>query len=187
MANPLALLLFWSVFVGGGALSTGGSDAISFVRYFVKDWKRYDSVNIFSCPGQQLKPVHLFVGLNNNGILFRYLDMRRPINVTQLDQDPNCRQVYAVDLKCPQAVAIIRTMAGAKFFNTFCRSVVLVDGNEDERWFREVLEEVLREIELTVTSDVVYATRFRINGTGEEEVVGDGMDLFGDWFLYDIW
>lgn len=159
-------------------------DDVSFVRYFVKDWKGYDSVNVFSCPGQVI-PSDLYL-LNNQMILFRYVDMSRPINLKQMDKDSNCRQVYVVDLKCPQAVAFIRELSAHKIFNTFCRSVLLLDFNEDDEWFQEVLEPVFREIELTVTSDVIYATRFAINGTTVPEDLMEE-DVRPDFFLYDIW
>lgn len=156
---------------------------VSFVRYFVKDWKGYDAVNIFSCPGQLI--VSDLYLLNNQMILFRYIDMSRPINLQQLDKDHNCRQVYVVDLKCPQAVGVIRRFSAEKIFVTFCRSVLLLDSNEEDSGFQEVLEPLFMEIELTVTSDVIYATKFAINGTVSEDMLSK--NPAPDFYLYDIW
>lgn len=154
-----------------------------FVRYFVKDWKGYDSVNIFSCPGQLI--VSDLYLLNSQMILFRYIDMSRPINLQQMDTDHNCRQVYVVDLKCPQAVGVIRRFSEEKIFVTFCRSVLLLDSSVEDSGFQEVLEPLFMEIELTVTSDVVYATKFAINGTVSEDRLSE--NPAPDFYLYDIW
>lgn len=156
---------------------------ISFVRYFVKNWKGFGSVNIFSCPGHVIFS-DLYV-LNNDIILFRYIDMSRPINLTEMDRENNCRQVYVVDLSCRDAGKIIHLMSREKFFVTFCRSVLLIDPNEDAFWFVKVLEPILQDIELTVTSDVVYATKFPINGTIPGNHDEDVKNC--DFFLYDIW
>lgn len=159
-------------------------DHVSFVRYFVKDWKGYDSVNIFSCP-DQLNVSDLFL-LNNHLILFRYIDMSRPINTRQMDKDQNCRQVYVIDLKCPQSLGLIQKFSEEKIFSTFCRSVLLVDTYQDDSWFVNVFEAILQEIELTVTSDVIYATKFPINGTVSDEDINQ-RENWPEFYLYDVW
>lgn len=168
--------------------STFGSglkrDDVSFIRYFVKDWKGYDSVNIFSCPGSLIAS-DLYI-LNDQMILFQYIDMSRPINLKKMDKDSNCRQVYVVDLKCAQAVAVIMEFSKEKLFVTFCRSMLLLDSNEDDSWFNEVLEPIFHEIELTVTSDVVYASKFLINGTLTKDMM-EKEEAPPEFFLYDVW
>lgn len=159
-------------------------DDVSFIRYFVKDWKGYDYVNIFSCPGNIISS-DLYI-LNDQMILFRYIDMSRPINLKQMDKDYNCRQVYVVDLKCAQALAVIREFSKEKLFVTFCRSMLLLDNNEDDTWFTEVLEPIFHEIELTVTSDVVYASNFLINRTLTKDMM-EQEEPQPDFYLYDVW
>lgn len=160
-------------------------DEVAFVRYFVKNWKGYDSVNIFSCPENLV--VSDWNILNRQLILSRYIDMRRPIDIGRLNEDQNCRQVYVVDLQCRESVALIRKFAEEKMFFTFCRSFLFLDSNEDDLWFMEVFKPVLADLDLTVTSDVVYASRFPINGTVDKESE-IGVDSFEpDFFLNDIW
>lgn len=155
---------------------------IPFVKFFVKEWKGYHSVNIISCPGQLVIP-HLNL-LNNEMLMVRYFDVGRPLDIRSLDADQNCRQVYAVDLECPEAVNLIKKLSDEKIFTTFCRSFLFLDGNEDSGWFEEVFKTVLEGIDLTVTSDVVYATKYPIadilgGNTNEEQDA--------DFIMYDIW
>lgn len=156
-------------------------DGVFLVRHFVKEWKGYDSVNIFSCR-ESLVISDLSI-LNDDLIMFRYIDLRRPIDTGQLDRDNNCRQVFVVDLNCNEAVPLMRTLSNENVFTTFCRSFLLVDSNEDGTWFEEYFQAVLMDIELTVTSDVVYATKWIINGTfpTEEGNIGNR------FYFYDVW
>lgn len=160
-------------------------DDISFVGYFVKDWKQYHSVNVFSC--SENMSIRELSALNGKLIMSRYMDMRKPINLQQLDADQNCRQVYVIDLKCPESLLLIRKLEEAKMFYTFCRSFLLLDTNEDEEWFRELLEPVLEQLELTVTSDVIYSSKFYINGTVKGDEPGNALELKGRYFIYDLW
>lgn len=160
-------------------------DEVAFVRYFVKEWKGYDSVNIFSCPENLV--VSDWNILNSQLILFRYINMRRPIDIRRMDEERNCRQVFVVDLQCRESIALIRKFADEKWFFTFCRSFLFLDSEEDDLWFTEVLKPVLIDLDLTVTSDVVYASRFLINGTIDKESQGEVDSSEPDFFLYDIW
>lgn len=155
-----------------------GSD-ISFVRSFVKDWKGYDSVNIFSCPGY-IKASDLYL-LNDDMILFRYVDITKQVNTEEMDRDSNCRQVYVIDIKCGGALNLIREMSNRKFFVSFCRSILVINTYNREAPETKEIEDVFRDIELTVTSDFVYAVKHPLNGS-----LYDENPIF-NFFLYDVW
>lgn len=184
--KPHLLLALVGIFVSYIPASDGLSlEDVSFVSYFVKDWKQYHSVNVFSCP--QCVSIRDLSSFNGQLIMSRYIDMRKPINLDQLGRDQDCRQVYVIDLKCPESLLLIRKLAEAKMFSTFCRSFLLLDNNEDEEWFRGYLEPVLQEVELTVTSDVILATKYFLNETFDDlDSIKDRL-LKSQYFIYDLW
>lgn len=180
----ISLLLTLLGVVSSVSIAEGiNPDDIQFVGYFVKEWKHFHSLNLISCT--ESLSIRDLSALNEKHITTRYMDIRKPINLQEFERDLDCRQVYAIDLKCSESLLLINKLANAKMFVTFCRSFLLLDAYDNEEGFRVNVEVILAELELTVTSDVVYASKTYINGTLEGE---SRAGMSGDhYYIYDLW
>lgn len=158
-------------------------DYFNIVEDYSRNVKEFNAITVLSCPTrfniEGWITAHPFADY-----LFQFVDITERLNLTIMENEPNCRQLVFLDLSCPDANRIILQLSDEGQFNTLCRAFLFINTfGDDEYWYENELKPVLSTTDFTFISNVVYGSKSPIHGQVEDAL---GIDI-AQLFLYDVW
>lgn len=157
------------------------------VEDYAKEVKGFNAITVLSCP---LK-FHIeswITATTNRDYLFQFLDMTKGCNLTEKDDEMNCRQLIVIDLECPGISRIIIEWSQQGQFNSLCRDFLLLDSREETEediWYKEELEPLLSTVNFTFISNVALGTKYPISKHMEDR--NESSPEATELYIYDVW
>lgn len=156
-------------------------DYFSIFEDYARNVKQYNTITLLSCSTDPLlNGISWANRQTDRGYFFQYLDVSEGFNLTRVEMEINCRQLFVINLNCPKIQDIIAELSNQGQFNSLCRSFFLFDPKEEQSSYDLQLHSILSNTEFTFNSDVVYGTVYSIG-------INDNSSSRQEFLIYDLW